>query len=174
MINSVHLNLLFGHTPLRLHGCWLAALLSITAPLMQARAQDTSSYPNRPIRIVVPTAPGGPSDTVSRMTGHELTKRWGRQVVVDLRAGAGTIIGTEIVAKAAPDGYTLLAAPGAIALVNLMCTGAGGFIGPNVIGLLKQQTGGYAAGMLALSGGLVLSVVILVLLGKVMAARSRT
>ncbi len=66
------------------------------------------------------------------------------------------------------------AAPGAIALVNLMCTGAGGFIGPNVIGLLKQQTGGYAAGMLALSGGLVLSVVILVLLGKVMAARSRT
>ena len=63
------------------------------------------------------------------------------------------------------------AAPGAIALVNLMCTGAGGFIGPNVIGLLKQHTGGYAAGMLALSAGLVISVVLLLLLGRVMAAR---
>ena len=78
-----------------------------------AHAQDT--YPSRPIRIVVPTAPGGPSDTTSRLVGQELTKRWGRQVVVDLRAGAGTIIGTDIVAKAAPDGYTLLAAPGSLA-----------------------------------------------------------
>ena len=88
----------------------IAALL-LVAPC--TFAQD--SYPNRPIRIVVPTAPGGPSDTTSRLVGNELTKRWGRQVIVDLRAGAGTIIGTEIVAKAAPDGYTLLAAPGAIA-----------------------------------------------------------
>jgi len=63
-------------------------------------------------------------------------------------------------------------APASIALVNLMCTGAGGFIGPNVIGLLKEVTGGYAAGMLALSGGLVISVLILLLLGKVMAQRS--
>ena len=63
-------------------------------------------------------------------------------------------------------------APASIALVNLMCTGAGGFIGPNVIGLLKEATGGYAAGMLALSGGLVISVLILLLLGKVMAQRS--
>jgi ACS family tartrate transporter-like MFS transporter len=63
------------------------------------------------------------------------------------------------------------AAPGAIALVNLMCTGAGGFIGPNVVGLLKQQTGDYTAGMLALSAGLVISVVLLLLLGWVMAAR---
>jgi len=63
------------------------------------------------------------------------------------------------------------AAPGAIALVNLMCTGAGGFIGPNVVGLLKQQTGGYAAGMLALSAGLVISVALLLLLGRVMAVR---
>ena len=78
-----------------------------------ALAQD--AYPSRPIRIVVPTAPGGPSDTTSRLVGQELTKRWGRQVIVDLSPGAGTIIGTEIVAKAAPDGYTLLAAPGSLA-----------------------------------------------------------
>jgi tripartite-type tricarboxylate transporter receptor subunit TctC len=87
------------------------SLLALTT--CTAHAQDT--YPNRPIRIVVPTAPGGPSDTTSRLVGNELTKRWGRQVVVDLRAGAGTIIGTEIVAKAAPDGHTLLAAPGSLA-----------------------------------------------------------
>jgi tripartite-type tricarboxylate transporter receptor subunit TctC len=78
-----------------------------------ALAQD--AYPSRPIRIVVPTAPGGPSDVTSRLVGQEITKRWGRQVIVDLRPGAGTIIGTEIVAKAAPDGYTLLAAPGSLA-----------------------------------------------------------
>lgn len=63
-------------------------------------------------------------------------------------------------------------APGAIALVNLMCTGAGGFIGPNVIGLLKQQTGGYASGMLSLAAGLAISVVLLLLLGRMMAART--
>jgi MFS transporter, ACS family, tartrate transporter len=64
------------------------------------------------------------------------------------------------------------AAPGAIALVNLMCTGLGGFLGPNIVGLLKQETGGYAAGMLALAAGLVISVVLLLLLGRVMAART--
>ena len=63
------------------------------------------------------------------------------------------------------------AAPGAIALVNLMCTGLGGFIGPNVVGLLKQATGGYPAGMFALAAGLVGSVMILLVLGRVMAAR---
>ncbi len=90
----------------------IAGACGLVAPVY-VFAQDT--YPNRPIRIVVPTAPGGPSDTTSRLVGQELTKRWGRQVIVDLRPGAGTIIGTEIVAKAAPDGYTLLAAPGSLA-----------------------------------------------------------
>jgi len=63
------------------------------------------------------------------------------------------------------------AAPGAIALVNLMCTGLGGFLGPNIVGLLKQGTGGYAAGMLALSACLVISVIILLVVGRVIAAR---
>ena len=63
-------------------------------------------------------------------------------------------------------------APGAIALVNLMCTGLGGFLGPNIIGLLKEATGGYEAGMFALAGGLVCSVFLLFVLGKVMALRS--
>ena len=65
------------------------------------------------------------------------------------------------------------AAPGAIALVNLMCTGLGGFLGPNIIGLLKQWTGGYPAGMFALAGGLIFSVLLLFVLGRVMAARQQ-
>ena len=79
-----------------------------------ALAQD--AYPNRPIRIIVPTAPGGPSDVGARLIAAELTKRWGKQVVVDIRPGAGTIIGTDLVAKSAPDGYTLLMSPSTLAI----------------------------------------------------------
>jgi len=63
-------------------------------------------------------------------------------------------------------------APGAIALINLTCTGLGGFLGPNIIGLLKEGTGDYVAAMFALAGGLVFSVLLLFVLGKVMAART--
>ena len=67
-----------------------------------------SDYPNRPVRIIVPTASAGGNDTVGRVIAQGLTERWGRQFVVENRAGASTMIGGEIVAKAAPDGYTLL------------------------------------------------------------------
>ena len=90
----------------------VSALLSL-APAA-AYAQD--NYPERPIRIVVPTAPGGPSDIGARLIAQELTKRWGRQVVVDTRPGAGSIIGSEIVARAPPDGYTLLLTPSTLAI----------------------------------------------------------
>jgi len=90
----------------------VSALLSL-APAA-ASAQD--NYPERPIRIVVPTAPGGPSDIGARLIAQELTKRWGRQVVVDTRPGAGSIIGSEIVARAPPDGYTLLLTPSTLAI----------------------------------------------------------
>ena len=79
-----------------------------------ALAQEV--YPNRPIRIVVPTAPGGPSDVGARLIAVELTKRWGKQVVVDIRPGAGTIIGTDLVVKAPADGYTLLMSPSTLAI----------------------------------------------------------
>jgi len=69
------------------------------------RAQPT--YPNRPIRMIVPFPPGGPVDTMARMVGQELTNRVG-QVVVENRAGGGSTIGTKYVAAADPDGYTLL------------------------------------------------------------------
>ena len=89
------------------------AVLALASPV--APAQD--SYPERPIRIVVPTAPGGPSDIGARLIAQRLSERWGRPVVVENRAGAGTIIGNEMVARAPPDGYTLLMAPGAFATI---------------------------------------------------------
>ena len=68
----------------------------------------SANYPNRPLRLIVPFAPGGGLDISSRLISHKLTEKWGQNVVVDSRPGAATIVGTEIAAKAAPDGYTVL------------------------------------------------------------------
>jgi tripartite-type tricarboxylate transporter receptor subunit TctC len=73
-----------------------------------ASAQDAAHYPNRPIRLIVPFAPGGGLDISARLIGHKLTEKWGQNVVVDTRPGAATIVGTEIASKAAPDGHTVL------------------------------------------------------------------
>ena len=65
-------------------------------------------YPNRPVRLIIPFPPGGSNDVVGRMIGDQLSKQLGKQVVIDNRAGAGGVIGTELAAKEKPDGYTLL------------------------------------------------------------------
>src|SRR5882757_6990192 len=67
-----------------------------------------AAYPDHPIRIVVPVAPGGGNDIVARMLGQKLSEAWGQQVVVDNRPGAATAIGADIVAKAPADGYTIM------------------------------------------------------------------
>ncbi|HEX6006892.1 MAG TPA: tripartite tricarboxylate transporter substrate binding protein [Burkholderiales bacterium] len=65
-------------------------------------------YPDKPIRMIVPWNPGGTSDTIARILGQKMTETWGQQVVIDTRAGASGIIGTEIAMRAPADGYTLL------------------------------------------------------------------
>src|SRR5687768_3607216 len=73
-----------------------------------AQPAKPDGYPSRPIRLVVPVPPGGSSDGLARVAALKLTDSWGQQVIVDNRAGAAEIIGTDIVAKANPDGYTLV------------------------------------------------------------------
>lgn len=86
-----------------------AAVTAITfATATPAIAQDAANYPNRPIRLIVPFAPGGGLDISARLIGHKLTETWRQNVVVDSRPGAATIVGTEIASKAAADGYTVL------------------------------------------------------------------
>lgn len=76
--------------------------------LVLAGSAVAQTYPARPIRLLVPSTPGGSVDTLARTIGPKLTERWGQQVVVDNRPGAGGAIAGELVAKAPPDGYTLL------------------------------------------------------------------
>ena len=87
--------------------CAFAAALVAATAVSPAAAQD---YPSRPVKVIVPFSPGGAVDGPMRIIAQELSKRWGQQVVVENRPGAGATIGTDAVAKAAPDGYTLLLA----------------------------------------------------------------
>jgi tripartite-type tricarboxylate transporter receptor subunit TctC len=80
----------------------------VLAALVTAAASAQAPYPNRAVRLVVPSSAGGGSDIVARIVAPKLSERLGQQVIVDNRAGAGTMIGGEVVAKAPPDGYTLL------------------------------------------------------------------
>lgn len=90
------------------------ATLTGLAP-MPADAQD---FPSKPVRIIVPYAPGGGTDAVARIVGERLSTQLGQPVVVDNRAGAGGVVGTELAARAAPDGYTLVLGSTATHSVN--------------------------------------------------------
>jgi tripartite-type tricarboxylate transporter receptor subunit TctC len=88
-----------------------ALLLPLFPPALGA-----DEYPSKPVRLIVPFPPGGSNDIVARMVGTQLADRLGKQVIVDNRSGAGGVVGTEVAAKAPPDGYTLLLVSSAYAI----------------------------------------------------------
>ena len=93
-------------TPPRISRMQACVAVALTVAAFDASSQ--SAYPDKPIRILVPFPPGGSTDFLARGIGNKITAAWGQQVVIDNRGGAAGIVATDIVAKAAPDGYTLL------------------------------------------------------------------
>ena len=95
--------MMLAHPPIR-------AALAVIAAVAIATVAQAQDYPARPVRVIVPFSPGGAVDGPMRIVANELSKRMNQQVIVENKPGAGATLGTEIVAKAPPDGYTLLLA----------------------------------------------------------------
>ncbi len=94
----------------------LAAAVAVAVTWAATAAAQSVRYPTKPIRLVNPFTPGGSVDIVARAMAQKLNEAWGQPVIVDNRPGAGTTIGTGMVTRAAPDGYTLLATTGTISV----------------------------------------------------------
>src|SRR5687767_4786250 len=94
-------------TLIRPLGITVAGALLALAPFAVERAA-AQQYPVKPIRMIVPFAPGGPNDVIGRIIGHKLTEVWGQTVVIENRGGAGGTIGVDAGAKSPPDGYTMV------------------------------------------------------------------
>lgn len=95
-----------------------AKWLTLATALLMPLAVHAQNYPNRPVRIIVPFAPGGATDIVTRIVSQHLTEVWGQTIVVDNRAGAAGNIGAELAARATPDGYTLFMPSGSVMTAN--------------------------------------------------------
>jgi len=100
------------HPQFRAFSTLVAAALVSTSGLTQAQQK----FPTKPIRFVVPFSPGGSTDTLARLIAQKMSESWGQAVVMENRTGAGGTIGTSIVAKATPDGHTLLVSSSAFAI----------------------------------------------------------
>ena len=88
--------------------------------LLAAAAHGQDVYPSKQVRIIVPSAPGGGTDTVARLLGQTLSNTMGQPFIIDNRPGAGNVIGAEAAARAAPDGYTLLMAPSTLVMNHIV------------------------------------------------------
>ena len=106
----------------------LLVILSTAGGMTRAATGDAQAYPSKPIRWIVTYPPGGPTDFVARAIGAKMSAAWGQQVVIDNRPGAAGVIGTELAARAVPDGYTLL-----------FGTSAGLTINPALVGKLPYD-----------------------------------
>lgn len=94
------------------------SIFAVTCTVVTPALAASEDFPQRPVRIVVPYPAGGTADILPRLVGQKLAEKWGQPIVVENRAGAGGNIGADAVAKAAPDGYTLMATPPAPLVVN--------------------------------------------------------
>jgi len=104
-------------TPVKSLKPWCAlACAALTLSLAPAPSHADPDYPSRPIRVIVPFTPGGASDNLARAVAAELTKKLGQNAIVENKPGAGTVIGSQYVAHASPDGYTLLWATAPLAI----------------------------------------------------------
>jgi tripartite-type tricarboxylate transporter receptor subunit TctC len=90
---------------------FIGLLGNSAAAILSTRVGAAETYPSRPIRLIIPYPPGGGTDIVGRVLGERLRESLGQPIVIDNRGGAGGVLGTQLVAKAAPDGYTLMLVP---------------------------------------------------------------
>jgi tripartite-type tricarboxylate transporter receptor subunit TctC len=104
----------------------IIALAALALPMVGAaaaqEAADVAAFPSRPVRMIVPFPPGGPTDLTARLFAQKLSEQWGQPVVVENRAGGNSAIGARFVASAAPDGYTLLVAMDTTLVMNPITT----------------------------------------------------
>jgi len=88
--------------------CGFAAAGLLAAGMSAGAQQSAADYPSKPVRMIVPFAPGGGTDIIARLVAQDLSQAWGQSVVVDNRGGGGGTIGTQLAAKSSPDGYTMV------------------------------------------------------------------
>ncbi|HEY7296572.1 MAG TPA: tripartite tricarboxylate transporter substrate binding protein [Xanthobacteraceae bacterium] len=94
----------------------IVALAAVSAFPALLRPAFSQNWPSRYVRLIVPLAPGGPTDIAARLVAEPMSKSWGQQVVIENKPGGGTNIGSELVARSAPDGYTILYATSSLAV----------------------------------------------------------
>src|SRR5437868_6973096 len=97
-----------AHRPVRHRMRNYSAAVFFSVLVLAPGAAKAQVYPAKPVRLIVPYAAGGPVDSMGRLLTPRLAEIWGQQIVIDNRAGANSIVGCEVAARAAPDGYTLV------------------------------------------------------------------